>query len=65
MLDKLIKWVKTPEKETQKKTPEGICPVCWGYQEYDKKIRTLYYDKQIDVNNHKAKYSMMREFVKE
>lgn len=65
MLDILINWIKKPEKETQNKTPEGICSVCWGYQEYDKKIRTLYYDKQIDVNNHKAKYSLMRDFVKE
>ena len=65
MIDEIINWIKNPEKETKDKTPEGVCPVCWGYQEYDKKIRTLYYDKQIDVNNHKTKYSLIQDFVKE
>lgn len=65
MIDEIINWIKNPEKETKDKTPEGICPVCWGYQEYDKKIRMLYYDKQIDVNNHKTKYSLIQDFIKE
>lgn len=65
LIENILKFLESSEKETKDKTPEGVCPVCWGYQEYDKKIRTLYYDKQIDVNNHKAKYSLMRDFVKE
>lgn len=64
MIDTIINWFKKPEEDTKNKTPKGLCPVCWGYQEYDKKIKTLYYDKQIDVNNHKDKYSMMRDFIK-
>lgn len=64
MLEKIINWIKKPEKTTQNKTPEGICPICWGYQEYDKKIRTLYYDRQIDVNNHKDSYLIIQDFVK-
>ncbi|MBI2281106.1 MAG: hypothetical protein HYU68_10520 [Bacteroidetes bacterium] len=64
MLDILINWIKKPEKETQNKTPEGICSVCWGYQGYDKKIRTLYYDRQIDVNNHQDKYMLIQNFIK-
>lgn len=43
--------------------PAGACPVCWGYQGYDLKIRTLLKDKQIDVNNHRAAYSFIRAFM--
>jgi hypothetical protein len=64
LVDKLIDFFSQPEEKTQDKTPEGVCPVCWGYQEYDKKIRILYNDKQIDVNNHKARYTLIRDFTK-
>ncbi|MCC7332503.1 MAG: hypothetical protein IT232_07845 [Flavobacteriales bacterium] len=60
----LVDFFKMPEEETKNKTPEGLCPVCWGYQQYDKKIRILYKDKQIDVNNHKDNYTVIQDFVK-
>lgn len=45
--------------------PEGLCPVCWGYQEYDRKIRTIFKDKQVDINNHKDSYMLIQNFVNE
>ena len=63
MIDTLINFFKKPATVTQNETPEGICPICWGYQEYDKKIRKLYKDKQIDVNNHTANYAFIQDFV--
>ena len=63
MIDALIDFFKKPETVTQEETPEGVCKICWGHQEYDHKIRTLYKDKQIDVNNHSANYSFIRDFV--
>lgn len=44
--------------------PEGTCPVCWGYQQYDGKMRILMEDKQIDVNNHKHRYMRIQNFLK-
>jgi hypothetical protein len=44
--------------------PEGLCPVCWGYQQYDQKIRILFRDKQIDVNNHRDKYLLVQDFIR-
>lgn len=44
-----------PQKEPQAKSPEQ-CAVCWGYQQYDSQFKTLYPDRQIDVNNHSYKY---------
>ena len=63
LIEKLVSFFKQSEENTKDKTPEGLCPVCWGYQEYDKKIRKLYKDKQIDVNNHQASYLLVRDFV--
>lgn len=63
MIDKLIGFFKRPVEETSEKIPEGLCPNCWGSQEYDRQIRELYVDKQIDVNNHEANYSFIQDFV--
>lgn len=45
--------------------PEGLCPNCWGNQEYDNVIRELMVDKQIDVNNHEASHAFIQKFVVE
>jgi hypothetical protein len=63
MIERLIKFFKAPANETKGKVPEGLCPSCWGYQEYDDTIRELYDDKQIDVNNHAANYAFIQEFM--
>ena len=51
------------KNETQRKTPTGLCPNCWGKQEYDNQIREMYEDKQIDVNNGEAHYAFIQDFV--
>jgi hypothetical protein len=63
LTDRLVKYFKRPESETKIETPEGICPVCWGYQEYDHKVRMLFKDKQIDVKNHQTTYLIIKDFV--
>lgn len=62
---KIIEFFKKPKEETKDKTPEGLCAVCWGYQEYDNKIRTIFEDRQIDVNNHSYKYMRIQKLLKE
>lgn len=65
LIDNLVHFFKKPKSETEGKTPEGTCPVCWGYQEYDHKIRQLFKDKQIDVNNHRDSYMKVQKFMVE
>jgi len=60
---RLVDFFKKTEEETKDNAPEGVCPVCWGYQEYDGKIRKLFKDKQIDVNNHKDSYMIIQDFL--
>lgn len=61
----IIEFLKQPEEETKDKAPEGLCAVCWGYQEYDKKILTIIEDRQIDVNNHHFMYMRIQKLLKE
>ena len=63
LIEELISFFKKPKEETRNKVPEGLCPNCWGSQEFDNQIRDLYYDKQIDVNNHKANYAFIQGFM--
>ena len=44
--------------------PEGIRPVCCGYQQYEGKIRDLLEDRQIDINNHRDSYMLIQDFLK-
>lgn len=62
-IERLVNFFQQPEEKTQNSTPEGICPVCWGHQEYDHQIRKLFRDKQIDVNNHQARYLLVQNFI--
>jgi hypothetical protein len=63
MIEKLISFFKKSATETKSEVPEGVCPNCWGKQEYDNVIREMYKDKQVDVNNHEANYAFIQDFV--
>ena len=63
MIETLINFFKHPAKSTKGETPEGLCPNCWGEQEYDNMIREMYEDQQIDVSNQKANYAFIQDFV--
>lgn len=63
MIEKLIAFFKRPASETKKETPDGVCPNCWGSQEFDNVIRELYEDKQIDVNNGQANHNFIQNVV--
>lgn len=65
MVDNILDHLKTNRETDAKAVPEGLCPVCWGYQQYDGKIRQLFQDKQVDVNNHHESYTLIQQFVKQ
>lgn len=65
LIKKIVDFFKKPKDETIDRAPEGICNLCWGIQEYDGKIREIYRDKQIDVNNNRDSYMLIQKFVKD
>ncbi|MGB0849812.1 MAG: hypothetical protein ACPGTP_01080 [Bacteroidia bacterium] len=50
-------------KNDQEIAEEGLCPNCWGSQEYDGKFVQAIRDKQIDVNNGEATRAFIQDFV--
>lgn len=65
LVKSILVFIQKPESETKNTSPNGLCPVCWGYGEYDGKLRNYLKDRQIDVNNKKSKYMLVEQFVKE
>lgn len=65
MIEALIRFFSKSADETKNEVPAGMCPNCWGKQEYDNKIRELQKDQQIDVNNHQAHHAFIQDFVVE
>ncbi len=63
MIKSLLAFFKKPKEETKGETPEGLCPNCWGQQEYDNEIREMYKDRQIDVNNGNENYAFIQDFI--
>ena len=56
---------KKKKKDVFSETPEGVCPNCWGDQEYDNVVRVKFKDSQIAVNNNDptAQYAFIQDFV--
>ena len=63
MIEALTRFFKKSKEETAGETPDGLCPNCWGNQEYENVIREMHYDKQIDVNNHTSHHAFIKDFV--
>jgi DNA-directed RNA polymerase subunit M/transcription elongation factor TFIIS len=65
-IDRLLKYILKKPKEVPKEAgDEKNCPFCWGYQQYDKEIRLMSNDKQLDVKNHRDKYVKVGKFMVE
>ena len=48
LVDSLIQFVSGSPKEG---TPADVCPHCWGYEEYDGKIRTAVKEQRLDLEH--------------
>lgn len=62
-LTALLKDRQTEMTDQAAPTPEGLCPNCWGSQEYAGLIRELEHDFQVEVNRGTGKYDFIKEFV--
>ena len=65
MIESIINFFKKNPESSNDQAPEGVCPNCWGKQEYDGTIRDLMKDKQIDVNNRQDAHAFIQKFVVE
>ena len=63
LIDTLSTFFSRPAEETAGETPEGMCANCWGHYEYDGEVRQVARDRQVDVNNQRARHAFIRDFV--
>ena len=63
LLDHITSYFKRPKKDVIETSEKAACPVCWGYQEYDYKIRNISRDKHVDVKNHRDHYMKVQKFM--
>lgn len=59
----LLKAIFHKRPDAFDEVPEGVCPNCWGDQEYGSMIRKKYKDIQIEVNNKESKHAFIQDFV--
>jgi hypothetical protein len=64
IIDNIVQYFKDKNDQNKESSPKGTCAICWGYQQYDGKIKKIFEDKQIDVNNHKDSYMIIQDFMK-
>lgn len=61
MLENLISYLKS--NNTHSKAPYGVCPNCWGHQEYEGKLYELMKLNNVDANNIDEKQAFIQKFV--
>ena len=61
IIDSIVNYFR--EKKAKVDVPEGYCPNCWGYQEYEGKLRDTLHNEHIDLNNLKEKRGWIQEHV--
>lgn len=51
ILDSLLNLLREKPIPTQEDTPEGLCPNCWGRQEYGKRFYEAVKNNSVDINS--------------
>ena len=60
--DSILDYLRNRTEQT-KAVPEGYCPNCWGYQEYEGRFLDALQTENIDLNNMKEKRGWIQEYV--
>lgn len=61
LFDALVDFfAQTPDDDA---TPDGVCPNCWGRQQYNGTFREAARDRQIDRENGRDQKAFIRAFV--
>lgn len=51
LIGNIIDYLKAKETGEGPKAPEGLCPNCWGTQEYEGKFYHAIKNQKVDVNS--------------
>ena len=63
--DRIREFFARPADETNGTAPDGACPNCWGYYEFDNQVRRAAREQRIDLVNGRENHAFIRQFVEE
>lgn len=63
MFDKILDFFKGEKKAEALEAPEGVCPNCWGRQEYSGKFYEAMKNEGVDANNASEKKGWIQDYT--
>ncbi|MFK8058179.1 MAG: hypothetical protein AB8F78_18780 [Saprospiraceae bacterium] len=63
LFNNVLDFFKNNTNQQANAVPEGVCPNCWGSQEYGKLVRDIQKDVQVEVNRGTENYAFVQAFV--
>ncbi len=59
----LLEFLKADKKPDKQETPEGLCPNCWGRQEYGGKFYEAVKNHGLDVNSKYPEVGWIKDYA--
>jgi hypothetical protein len=63
LVQSLLNLLRKGQKETKEDVPEGLCPNCWGRQEYGGKFFEASKNYDSDINSKNPKLGWIQEYA--
>lgn len=63
MVESLLNYLKKKQSPGDGTTPEGICPNCWGQQEYGGKFFEAVKNYHVDINEKDPSVGWIKEYA--
>jgi hypothetical protein len=61
LTDRIIQFLK--KEPSEQMTPDGLCPNCWGRQEYGGKFFEAINSEKVDLNNAEEKRGWIQAYI--
>ena len=63
MIDSLLKFLKKNPAKTTDEAPEGVCPNCWGTQDYGNQFYAAIKNEHADVNTASTNIGWVQDYA--
>lgn len=63
IINSLLTYLKERQAKPEKKAPEGLCPNCWGRQEYGGNFYEAVKNHGLDVNTKQPEVGWIKDYA--
>jgi protein-arginine kinase activator protein McsA len=63
LVTSLLNYLKKKDTPEEQKAPEGLCPNCWGREEYGGHFYAMVKNENLDVNSKDAKVGWVQAYA--